>query len=166
MSWKSYETAAERGPMSLFWKILAPILMIVVVVGGLGIVFGWFGEAAQVAREQFGPRAALQKYEWFIEQSERIAKMDADIALFRSRAHAVPEDYKAYGEDRSKWPLHAQAEYGRLRQQTRDDLLAVISQRNNLVKEYTAQLSKWNWSMFDTTRDKAPLPTYSEVTLE
>jgi hypothetical protein len=154
MSWKSYENAAEKGPMSLFWKIFFVLLVISIVTSVIGYALGWFGEAAEVAQEEFGPRAALEKYEWFINQANGIEKMDQDIALFESRVKSVEEQYAGYGSSMSEWPPHIQAQYNRERQQAREDLLAVASQRNNLVRDYNAQSEKFNWKPFQTKPDK------------
>lgn len=135
-------------------KIIFCIFGVVVLVGILGYAFGIFGEAAQVAQEEFGPRGALGKYEWFLEQASAIEKMDQDIKMFEGRVKGIDEQYKSYGDDLSKWPPHIQVQYNRAKQQARDDLIAVASQRNNLVKEYNAASEKFNWAPFKTKLDK------------
>jgi hypothetical protein len=110
----------------------------------------------QVAREEFGPRPALQKYEWFIEQSRAIDKMDQDVRLFESRRDAVAKKYQGYGEDMAKWPPHVQVQYNSESERANDDLVAVVSQRNNLAKEYNAAASKFNWKPFETRSDTPP----------
>src|SRR5690349_10283846 len=79
---------ADEVPWTLkafFWKVFVPIMIISVGIGMFGYAFGWFGEAAAVAQEEFGPRAALAKYEWFVSQANAIDKMDQDIKLFEVR---------------------------------------------------------------------------------
>lgn len=153
-SWQHYENAAEKGPLTLFFKAFFVICIIIAAIWGAGTLFGWFGEAASVAREEFGPRQALEKYEWFIDQANRIEKMDKDIALFKQRLEGVDEQYAGYGEDRASWPPHIQVQYNRERQQTREDLLAVTSQHNSLVREYNANSEKFNWAPFQTNPNK------------
>ena len=153
MSWERYERAADRGPMSFFWAMFLLGMAMVVVVGVGGYLLGWFGEGMQVAREEFGPRAMLKKYEWFIEQANGIEKMDRDIALLRNRAAAVEDQYKSYGE-KSHWPLDVRVQYNRAIETAQGDSLAVTSQRNGLVKEYNAASQKFNWSPFQTRPDK------------
>lgn len=152
--WEQYPQAAERGPWPIFWKVIFLVVPMAIILSTIGYVLGWFGEAATVVQDEFGPKAALQKYEWFIEQANRIEKMDKDIVMFEGRVQGVDEQYKTYGEDRSKWPPHIQVQFNRERQQSREDLLAVASQRNNLVREYNAASEKFNWKLFQTRPDK------------
>lgn len=153
MSWDRYERAAERGPMSLFATIFLPIITVVVVLGVTGYFLGWFGEGMQVAREEFGPRAMLKKYEWFISQANGIEKMDRDIALFQNRVTAIEKQFESYG-DKSKWSPDVRIQYNMAVEAARTDSLAVTSQRNGLVQEYNAASEKFNWSPFQTRPDK------------
>jgi hypothetical protein len=148
----------EKNPLlTIFWAAILAVVIAVAVVG-FGYVLGLFGEAAQVANEEFGPKAALTKYEWFIDQAAMIKKMDQDIGLFEERVKNVDSQYATYGEDRAKWPPHIQTQFNSERQQAREDLLAVITQRNGLVREYNAASVKFNWTPFQTRPDK---PTQS-----
>jgi len=153
-SWKSYDEAAEKGPLSIIFKIFFAVVAFVVVTGVVGYGLGWFGEAAQVAQKEFGATAALQKYEWFINQANAIKKADKDVKMFEDRSAAVDEQYAAYGSDRAKWPPDVRLQYNHEKQQVRDDLVAVASTRNTLVEEYNAQSEKFNWTPFQTRPDK------------
>ncbi|MDO8510012.1 MAG: hypothetical protein Q7S15_00065 [bacterium] len=159
----------ERDPVGTgkkaVWAFVFFIIALTVVIGSVGWVLGWFSEAAQVTQEQFGPRAGLKKYEWFVEQSNAITKMDQDVELFKSRKTNLKDEYMSYGEDRAKWPPHIQVEYNRQSSQVRDDLVAVLSQRNNLVRDYNAASEKFNWAPFNTKDDKPPT-TYEKVEAE
>src|SRR4051812_6824001 len=84
-SWKDYEKAAESGPLPLFWKALGGLLVIGVVLWLVGSACGLIGETAQVAKEQFGPRATLVKYEWFKDAAAQLDKKRADIVLYEGR---------------------------------------------------------------------------------
>jgi hypothetical protein len=151
--WETFERAAEKGPLSLFGRIIGVVLIVSISLSIVGYGLGWFSEAAQVAKEEFGPRAGLEKYEWFIDQSNRIEKMDQDIKLFENRVGAIDEQYTSYG-DRTKWSPDIRVQFNREKQQGRDDLLAVISQRNNLVRDYNGASEKFSWSPFQTRPDK------------
>lgn len=145
-------------------KIWFWVVGIIIVISATGYILGWFGSAATVAKNEFGPEAALAKYEWFIDQAKAIQKMDQDILLFQSRKAEVDNKYKAYGEDQSKWPPDVRVQYNRESQQARDDLLAIVSQRNNLVREYNAASEKFNWAPFQTRPD-LPKQNYFEFTV-
>ncbi|MFA5853516.1 MAG: hypothetical protein WC866_00360 [Patescibacteria group bacterium] len=145
-------------------RVVLPITALCVVIGSLAYGLGWVGEAADVAREQHGPRASLKKYEWFVDQATYIDKMDADVKLYRQRVADTTTQYElTHGKDRATWPPTAQMQYGEDYKQAKDDLLAIISQRNNLVREYNAQSEKFNWSGYDTT--SGPKPRYDELAL-
>lgn len=132
----------QRG-FSALWTFVG----ILVTISIISISLGWLSQ-------EFGPKAALDKYSWFIDQANRIEKMDKDIMIFKSRMTVVDEQYDSYGKDRSKWPPHIQAQYNQTAQQVHDDLIAISSQRNNLVREYNASSEKFNWSPFQTRPNK------------
>jgi hypothetical protein len=137
-----------------FTHMILPLMALSVIVGIIGYGLGWFGEAAQVAQQEFGPKAALTKYQWFIDQQNAIQKMDQDVRMYEARVKKVDDQYATYGTDRSKWPPDVRVQYNHENQQAREDLLAIASQRNNLVKEYNADSEKFNWSPFQTRPDK------------
>jgi len=151
-----------------FWKIFGTILVVVVIISVVGYFLGWFGEGAKVVKDEFGPKAALEKYEWFINQANSIKKMEADITIFESRVTNIKSEYSAYGSDLSKWPLDVRTQYNHSLQLAKDDLVAIVSQRNNLVKDYNSASEKFNWEPFKTRSDfpgkefveyKSQLPT-------
>lgn len=148
--WDNVSKRASRGPWSAFGILLA----VMVVMSIVGYLFGWIGETTQVAQDEFGPRAALVKYEWFIDQSGRIEKMNQDVKIFETRIASIDGQYSGYGENKSSWPLNIQTQYNQQMQLAQDDLLAITSQRNNLIREYNAASEKFNWSPFQTRPDK------------
>lgn len=160
MSWESYDRAAEKGPWSMIWKWGLLIVGVIVVFGAIAYGLGWIGETGQVAQDEFGPKAALEKYEWFINQAAAIDKMDKDIKLYEARRADVETKYAKYGDPKS-WAPSTQAQYNQESQTARDDLLSIISQRNNLVKDYNAQSGKFNWSPFETKPDR-PAKSYAD----
>jgi len=154
MSWDNYEKAAEKGPGAFLLKIFLLGLTAVIILSTTGYFLGWFGEAAKVAQKEFGPEKALEKYEWFINQANAIEKMDHDVVLYKGRVKNVTKKYQGYGENMVNWPPHIQAQFNKEKQQADEDLLAIASQRNNLVREYNAQSEKFNWTPFQTKPDK------------
>jgi hypothetical protein len=163
MSWNEYESAVERGPMSGFLKWFLLLIVIFVIVSGTGYVLGWFGEAASVAQKELGATAALHKYEWFIEQSAMIGKMDKDVELFRGRITEVKTRYATFGEPKD-WSPDIRVQYNAEVKTANEDLIAVISQRNNIVREYNAASEKFNWTPFKTRPD-APQVRYEELSV-
>lgn len=159
---KRLQDDSEGAAKSIVWKVILFIVLLAVVLSVAGWVLGWFSKAGQVAQQQFGPDAMLKKYEWFKEQSAAIKKMEADIDMFKQREQKVKEQYAGYGDDMTKWPPDVRVQYNHAAEQSRDDRLAVTSQRNNLVRDYNAASSKFNWEPFLKNADR-PDQSYKEL---
>lgn len=137
-SWNDYEEAAERGPVALALKVVVGLVMVGAILAAAGYVFGWFGEAAAVTQEEFGPREALRKYEWFKDAAAALDKKRADIRIYETEIADLSE---IYGEAPTGWPRDARQSYA----QRRSELLGVRSSYNSLAAEYNAQMAKFNW---------------------
>jgi len=161
MSYRNEFNDTSKDVKWTFWKVVPLVFGAIVVLGVISYALGWFGEAASVAQDEFGPKAALEKYEWFKDQSARIEKSKADIMTFEERVKGIEKQYSGYGKDMAKWPPHIQVQYNSAKQTSRDDLTAIVSNYNNLVKEYNAASSKFNWVPFKTKSDK-PKETIEE----
>ncbi len=109
----------------------------------------WFGEAATVAREQFGPRGGLAKYEWFKNANAQLQRKRVDLDAFKARMDAARK--RAESGDRFA------AERADL---TESEWIGLLSSYNGLVAEYNAASSKFNWAPFagDVPRE---VETYS-----
>jgi len=109
------------------------------IVGGVGYVAGWFGEAAAVAREELGPRALLKKYEWFKNASASLDRHRANLDAYKQRLASLKE---SYGEEpRSKWDRTDKEDWN----QWHTEALGILATYNGLAAEYNAQMSKINW---------------------
>ena len=109
--------------------------------------------AMKTVSKEFMPSEALRKYEWFIDQDASIAKMDAEIDLYDEKVKDIEDQYKGYGDDMSEWPVDVRVSYNFSVQSARTDKLSVTSMRNELVREYNAASSKFNWSLFESRAD-------------
>ena len=141
-SWEDYERKIEGGPRSAFGVVLRAILLIaalVAVIGVVGIPLGWFSEAAQVTREEFGPRALLEKYEWFKDAAAQLEKKQADITVYDGRMKAMNETYKDLA--RQKWPREDREQYN----VWSSEVAGVKASYNTLAAEYNAQMAMFNW---------------------
>ena len=139
MKWGDYERAAERGPMSIAIKVILAVFALSVLVGGLGYVAGWFGEAAKVVQEEFGPRAMLEKYEWFKDAAANLEKKQADITVYDGRMTAMGETYK--GLPRQKWPREDREQHN----VWVSEVAGVKASYNQLAADYNSQMAKFNW---------------------
>lgn len=133
------QEGSDRGPMALVLKGSLSVLAAVVLISITGYGLGWFQEAAEVSREEFGPRALLQKYEWFKDASAQLDKKQADIGVYESRLDALEAAYDGVGR----------ADWDRVDKQQsnlwRAELAGVIASYNGLAAEYNAEMSKFNW---------------------
>jgi hypothetical protein len=124
----------------LFMKGLLIFLLLSGGCGILGATMGWFGEATQVAQEEFGPRAMLQKYEWFKDCAAQLDKKVADISVYQGRIVNMQADYE--GVHRKDWPRTDKEQMNLWR----TELAGVRASYNMLAAEYNAQMAKFNWS--------------------
>ena len=137
--WGDYERAAEHGPMAVAVKVVFGIVVLAALIGGIGLVFGWFGEAAKVAQEEFGPRAMLEKYGWFKDAAAQLEKKQADVAVYAGRMKAMDDTYKNL--PRQKWPREDREQYN----VWVSEVAGVKASFNSLAAEYNAQMAKFNW---------------------
>ncbi len=146
------------------FKFGVVVMLLLFALGAVGYFLGWFSSAGKVVKDEFGPQAALSKYEWFIDQANAIKKADQDVVLFEQRRTDIEKQYTdTYGVDKTKWSASIQVQYNQASQTARDDLLAIVSNRNNLVKDYNAQSEKFNWAPFQTRPDLPPRTFFEYV---
>ncbi len=116
----------------------------VFAVLALGIVFSVMGcfvcnEAAQVAKDEFGPEALLKKYMWFKDAAAQLEKKQADVTVYDGRMKAMAEAYKDL--PRHKWPREDREQYN----VWASEVAGVKASYNSLAAEYNAQMAKFNW---------------------
>lgn len=138
-TWDDYESAAKRGPMPIFWKALVALLVIFGTLWLIAYALGWFGQAANVAQEEFGARAALEKYSWFKEASAQLEKKRADISVYRSRITALEKTYE--GKSRSEWPREDREQWSTWQ----SEVAGATASYNQLAAEYNAKMAEIHW---------------------
>lgn len=131
-------------------KIGVPIMLAFFILGVLGYGLGWFAEAGQVAKEEFGPRASLKKYEWFKDASSQLEKKKEDINIYSERISSFESDYD--GVSRKDWDRIDKQTYSQYQQ----ELAGVRSSYNKLAAEYNANSEKFNWSLYKGESDIPP----------
>ncbi len=136
--WKHYETKLEKGPKSATKVVMLGFFVLFgigIVVSATGYVFGWFSEAANVAKQEFGPRAALQKYEWFKDASAQLDKKVADIEVYKTQLNSINPDRmsRTQQEQYMLW---------------KREVAGVTASYNSLAAEWNSQISKFNWRPF------------------
>lgn len=137
--WSGYESAAGKGPLTFFFKILGPILLIIFVLGLVGIPLGWFSGATKVVQKEFGAEMLLKKYEWFKNASAELDKKRADIAVYEGRLSGLEQTYAKL--TRERWPREDREQYN----VWQSEVAGVKASYNSLAAEYNSQMSKFNW---------------------
>jgi len=155
MSWESWEDTLEAGPGAILKRVIPILLVLVVGFGVFGYVAGWFTEAAQVAKEEFGPRASLEKYEWFKDAASTLDKKRADIEVYQSRMKMLESAYPDMG--RGKWPREDREQFN----VWSSELAGIRASYNSLAAEYNAAMAKFNWAFANA----GDLPRGAEVPL-
>ncbi len=139
-TWDSYEKAAEKGPIQIGIKVILTLFVLGGIIWGLGTTFSWFGEAANVAKQEFGATALLKKYEWFKDASAELDKKIADISVYQKRVDSLISDYD--GVARKDWPRSDREQMSIWQ----TELAGVKASYNSLASEYNSQMAKFNWS--------------------
>ena len=105
----------------------------------LGHMLGWFGEAAQVAQEQFGPRAMLKKYETFKDQAAALDAKRANIEASKARMKNMEQTYA--GVPRTHWARPDLEQYNLWS----TEVAGMLASYNDLAAQYNAEMAKVNW---------------------
>lgn len=142
-SFEDYEKMGKENPKKLVIKVIGFIIVLGIVLSIIGAVLGWFGEAAQVAKEEFGPRAALEKYEWFKDASAQLVAKKQDISVYEKNLEMMREDYE--GTKRKDWDRTDKEQFN----QWMLEVAGMKASFNDLAAEYNAASSKFNWKLFE-----------------
>ena len=141
---RDVQQAAGEAPF-LGWQLFKIILVLMILGTGVSVVgygLGWFGEAAQVARKEFGPSAALKKYEWFKNAAAELDAKKANIETYQGRLTAMEKSYA--GTPRAKWDRTDREQLNLWE----NEVAGAKASYNSLAAEWNAQISKFNWKSF------------------
>lgn len=158
MSWKSLERAADDGPMQLtwwfFWRGFVCFLLLTAVGGCMSLVTNPFRQAGRIVAKTIDADNVIANYEWFKQQHESIAAIEAKIV---GAQQAVVAFEKSAG-DRKDWHRVDREEHARLSAIA----LGLEQQRSDLAATYNARSRMVNRSVFKT--GDAALPESISVT--
>lgn len=112
----------------------AGILFIFLFTLTLGTVFHFLGDAGSVAYEEVGPKAALQKYEWFKNAHAQLSAKRQNIQNYQQRVNRLKDGAQSNA-------LQQQELF-----QSESELQGLIMAYNNLAEEYNSASSKFNWN--------------------
>ncbi len=138
-NWNNMDPANSKGPIGFGMKWIFIVFALACFGGVLSYSVGWFGEAGQVVREEFGPRAVLKKYEWFKDASAQLDAKVANIDAAQARIKSLHDTYA--GTPRTQW-ARADLEQYNLWQ---NEVSGLKANFNGLAAEYNAAMSKENY---------------------
>ncbi len=143
MNIDEHEKAFEANPLRHGAWVLFKVGLLLTLIGlaftSIGYVVGWFGEAATVAKKEFGPREALKKYEWFKDAAAQLEKKQADIKVYAARERSMLATYE--GVSRREWARPDLEQFNLWN----TEVAGVTASYNALAADYNAQMSKFNW---------------------
>lgn len=121
---------------------LLPIICVVSLVSltSCTVVNAWLTESGQVAREEFNPRVALKRYEWFKDAAAELDRKRADISVMQKSLAELEKSYA--GTPRRDW---AEGDRSELAQLTAE-LNGLRSSYNDLAAQYNAAMAKINYA--------------------
>jgi len=138
---KAIDRERGRTGWTLF-KVLLTLMFVGAGLSAVGYTLGWFKDAGQVVREEFGPKAALHKYEWFKDAGAQLDKKKADIGVYETRMTQLRSDYG--DAPRSEWDRTDKEQMN----QWSVEVAGVTASYNSLAAEWNSQISKFNWQVF------------------
>lgn len=124
----------------LFFRVCIPLIIFAATLSIVGYGLGWFGEAGRVARDEFGARAAVYKYEWFKDKSNSLTAAEERIKITESAL----ADFKNDAGARENWTFEDKSQYSRLT----TDLRGQKAHFEQLKAEYRAACLKVTRSVF------------------
>ena len=130
-------------------KRTAQVLLLALLPLTLGGCEFACSEAAEVAKEEFGPRALLVKYEWFKDAAAQCEKKLADISVIEFQIGHIEEDFA--GLPRGDWPRDVREQLNQLNA----ELFGIKASYNQLSSEYNAAMVKFNYK-FTNVGDLPP----------
>ena len=146
-NWKEDREDAERAReegvpffrdtfISVLVKVVLPVGLVFIAIA---TVFNYVGGASQVAQDELGARALLDKYTWFKEAAAQCDAKRASIKVLRAR---ITELDKTYGNTpRTNWPRSDLEQ----RNLWSSEVAGVTASYNDLAAQYNAKMVEIHW---------------------
>lgn len=113
--------------MKTFFSLLGITILIIIFFS----VLRYCGNAAETVHQQFSASAMLKKYEYFKDLSAAIDSKRADLNAYKANL----QDYVITDKDSRFYYEQSKAE-----------AMGILMMHNNLVSEYNAGMSKFNYA--------------------
>lgn len=138
-NWNNIDPQNSKGPVGFGMKWIMIIFVLCCFGGVLSYTAGWIGDAGQVAKTEFGPKALMAKYTWFKDASAQLDAKRANIEDAKARITSMETSYA--GTPRNQW-VRADVEQYNLWQ---NEVSGMKANYNNLAAEYNSAMSKFNY---------------------
>lgn len=117
-------------------KIAAYIIVAWVGLSAVLYAINYMGETANVVDQEIRPTVIQEKYEWFQNTKASIDNLESiiggQIESAKTKRNMMPDS-------KSDWTRTDKETYGR----SIDDIMGVIAQRNNVIRDYNSAMSQW-----------------------
>jgi hypothetical protein len=140
MSWKTWNQAAEKGPVAIWWKVLGFVLLVTIVLGAVGVVFNPFRQGARILEKTMDADNVIYNYEYFKRQWRAIEAIDRKIEVQQKSIGSFEES----AGQRKEWTRDDRIEHARLS----SIVVGLEQQRADMVAEYNARAAMANRQIF------------------
>ena len=132
------------------------VLVAVPVMCAVGELGWWATEAVGVARDEFGPRAAVRKYEWFKDAWTQLQAREANIKERRAQLASLEAAYA--GTPRAQWDRVDKQTWA----QISAEISGMVAAYNDLAAEYNASKSKATFGFAEMGLPEQVVPMKAE----
>ena len=133
---------AKGGPWSMFFKILA-VVIVLGLIGTVVRVVCYPGEQAlKIMEKTLDADNVIQNYEWFKQTNQDILSLESKIV----NSDAALKRFKEDAGPRKDWKFEDKTEYSRLN----TIVLGLQNQRRDVVAKYNARTEMANRELFKT----------------
>jgi hypothetical protein len=134
----------KKQTLETFFKLFFALVIFIVFVG----IFMTISEGIKVGKDEFGPKIALVKYEWFKDASFQLDAKIQNLKTYKQRIDNMEESYSLIS--RNKWNRTDSDTYN----QWITEYSGISANYNNLVAEYNSNSNKFNWKIFETENNE------------
>jgi hypothetical protein len=132
------------------------VLLAIPVMCAVGELGWWATEAVGVARDEFGPKAVVRKYEWFKDAWTQLQAREANIRERRTQLAALDDAYK--GVPRGQWDRVDKQTWA----QISAEISGMVAAYNDLAAEYNANKSKATFNFAEMGLPEQVVPMKAE----
>ena len=124
----------------IFLKFGIPLIVLVLILGGLGWVFGIFGQGAKIIEKTMDADNVIQNYEWFEQTYDDFKATNKKIETAKQTIQRFEES----AGPRKEWTFEDKTEHSRLQ----SILMGLENYCADIVSKYNARSRMINRKLF------------------